>query len=108
MSRSFSYDLSLSESPADAQARLRQVVSDELRRSANMRLASEESHSLAFRPQWSWPLLAALFRVISREAVNLNFSAANGGTRVAVSGKVAGSAEKIANRDFWAQTLSAA
>ena len=76
-----------------------------MRQTAKMRLADQNSDSLSFRPQWSWLLLAALFRVIGREAVMLNFSAANGGTRVTVSGKVGGDAQKVANRDFWAQTL---
>jgi hypothetical protein len=78
-----------------------------MRQTARMRLANQNSNSLSFRPQWSWPLLAALFRVIGGEAVTLSFSAANGGTRVTVSGKVGGDAEKVADRDFWAQTLGA-
>jgi len=106
MSQSFSYELSVSGSPADAQARVPGAVSDRMRQSAKMRLANQDSDSLSFRPQWSWPLLAALFRVIGGEAVTLNFSAADGGTRVTVSGKVGGDAEKVANREFWAQTLS--
>jgi hypothetical protein len=77
-----------------------------MRQTAKMRLSNQDSNSLSFRPQWSWPLLAALFRVVGGEAVTVNFSAANGGTRVTVSGKVGGDAEKVANRDFWAQTLS--
>jgi len=107
MSRSFSYDLSMPETPADAQARVRGVVTDQLRQTAKMRLASEQSNSLTFRPQWSWPLLAALYRMISGEAVKVNLSAIDSGTRVAVSGKVAGGAEKVADRQFWAQTLGA-
>lgn len=107
MSQSFSYDLSVSGSPADAQARLRDVVTEQLRQSAKLRLASEDSNSLAFRPQWSWPLLAAASRMMSGETVKLNFSADNGGTHVAVSGKVGGSAEKVASREFWAQALGA-
>jgi hypothetical protein len=82
-------------------------VAERMRQTARMRLANQNSNSLSFRPQWSWPLLAALFRVIGGEAVTLSFSAANGGTRVTVSGKVGGDAEKVADRDFWAQTLGA-
>jgi hypothetical protein len=105
VSQSFSYDLAVSGSPADAQARVQDAVIERVRQTAKMRLANQDSNSLAFRPQWSWPLLAALFRVIGGEAVKLNFSAADGGTRVTVSGKVGGDAEKVANRDFWTQTL---
>ena len=106
MSQSFSYDLSVAGSPADAQARVQGAVTERMRQTARMRLANQASNSLSFRPQWSWPLLAALFRMVGGEAVTLNFSAANGGTRVTISGKVGGDAEKVANRDFWAQTLS--
>jgi hypothetical protein len=74
---------------------------------AKMRLATENPNSLLFRPKWSWPLLAALFRVISGETVKMEFRADNGRTRVTVSGKVGGDAEKVAHRDFWAQTLGA-
>lgn len=106
MSRSFSYDLSLSGPPAEAQARVREVVTEELRQSAQMRLTNEDSNSLTFGPQWSWPLLVALSRRISGETVKLDFSAADGGTRVAVSGKVAGGAEKVAKQEFWTSALT--
>jgi hypothetical protein len=107
MSQSFSYDLSVPGSPADAQARVREGVTEQMKQTAKMRLASQDSNSLSFRPQWSWPLVAALFRVIGGEAVKLSFRAGDGGTHVAVSGKVGGDAARIANQDFWAQTLNA-
>jgi hypothetical protein len=107
MSQSFTYELSVAGSPSDAQARVRSAVTDRMRQAAKMRLAGQDASSLSFRPQWSWPLLAALFRNIGGEAVKLSFSADNGGTRVTVSGKVGGDAEKVAKRDFRAQTLSA-
>jgi hypothetical protein len=107
MSQSFSYDLSLSGSPADAQARVREPVTEQMSQTAKMRLAGQDPNSLSFRPRWSWPLLAALFRVIGGEAIKLTFNADEGGTRVTVSGKVGGDAEMVANRDFWARTLGA-
>jgi hypothetical protein len=64
VSQSFSYDLSVSGSPAEAQARVQAAVTDRMKQTAKMRLANQDSNSLSFRPQWSWPLLAALFRVI--------------------------------------------
>jgi hypothetical protein len=107
MAQSFSFDLSLSGSPGDAQARVKEAVTEQMRQTAKMRLASQDANSLSFRPQWSWPLLAALFRMIGGDGVKLAFGADDGGTRVTVSGKVGGDAEKVATRDFWAQTLSA-
>jgi hypothetical protein len=108
MARSFSHDLSVSGSPSDVQARLRGVLIERLRRSAKMRLASEQPNALAFRPRWSWPLALALYRMISGELVNVRFSAADGGTQVAVSGKVAGNAEAIADQEFWAEIVGTA
>lgn len=108
MARSFSHDLAVSGSPSDAQARLRGVLIERVRRSAKMRLASEQPSSLTFRPRWSWPLALALYRMISGEVVNVRFSATDGGTQVAVSGKVAGNAEAIADREFWAEIVGTA
>lgn len=107
MSQSFSYDLSLPGSPADAQARVKESVTEQMRQTAKMRLSSQDPESLSFRPKWGFPLVAALFRMIGGEGVKLNFTAAEGGTRVTVSGKVGGDGEKVANRDYWAETLSA-
>jgi hypothetical protein len=107
MARSFSHDLSVSGSPSDAQARLRGVLIERLRRSAKMRLASEQPNALTFRPRWSFPVALALYRMISGESVNVRFSAGDGGTRVAVSGKVAGNAEAIADQEFWTEILGA-
>jgi len=105
MSKSFSYDLSVAGSPSEAQARLREVVTQQLRQSAKMHLTSEDSNSLAFRPQWGFPLVATVARLIRGEGVKLSFSAGDGGTLVAVSGKVG--AERVASREFWAETLGA-
>jgi len=65
MARSFSHDLSVSGSPSDVQARLRGLLIERLRRSAAMRLASEQPSALSFRPRWSWPVALALYRMIS-------------------------------------------
>ena len=107
MARSFSHDLSVSGSPSDVQARLRGVLIERLRRSAKMRLAGEQPSALTFRPRWSWPVLLALYRMISGEVVHVSFSAGEGGTQVAVSGKVAGNAEAIADREFWTEIVGA-
>lgn len=105
MSKSFSYDLFVAGSPAEAQARVRDAVTERMPQTAKMRLANQDSNSLLSRPQWSWPALAAVFRIVGGEAVTLGFNADNGGTRVTVSGKVGGDAEKIANQEFWGKTL---
>ncbi|HUA45294.1 MAG TPA: hypothetical protein VMA77_08720 [Solirubrobacteraceae bacterium] len=109
MPESFSYDLSVPGTPAEALARLKGTVTERLRVAGRMRLAGEDANSLTFRPRWSFPLLLAASRTIGGETVKLNFSAGDGGTgtRVAVAGKVGGSVRKLATREFWAETLQA-
>lgn len=107
MARSFSLDLSVPGSPTDAQARLRGLLIERMRRSAQMRLTTEEPSSLTFRPRWRFPLVLALYHQFSGEAVQVKFSAAEGGTQVAVSGKVSGAAEVVADREFWTEALRA-
>lgn len=108
MPSTFSYDLSLADPPTKAQARLREAITQEVRRSAAMGPAGEETDSLTFRPQWGWPLVAAVTRRVRGEKINLRFNATDLGTTVAVTGKVAGPAEKVANREFWTRTLTEA
>jgi hypothetical protein len=108
MPRSFSYDLSLTETPTTAQARLRELVTEQVFKSADMRPAQEEADSMAFRPPWGWPLLLTLTRRLRGENINLKFRASDGGTTVAVTGKVAGAGETVASREFWTKTLTPA
>jgi len=107
MAESFSYELSVSGAPAEALARLKGTVTERLRVAGRMRLAGEDSSSLTFRPRWTFPVLLAATRTIGGETVKLSFTAGDGGTRVAVVGKVGGSARRLATREFWAETLQA-
>jgi hypothetical protein len=108
MPRTFSYDLSLTDSPTDAQARLRDVVIKQVHQSAAMRPTHNAPDSMTFRPQWGWPLLVSLTRQIRGENINLKFRATDSGSTVAVTGKVAGEAEMVATREFWTKTLTPA
>jgi hypothetical protein len=109
MAQSFTYDLPVPGTPAEAQARLKETVAERLRVVGRMRLATEDSSSLTFRPGWSFPVFLAASRMISGESVKLSFTAGDGagGTQVAVSGKVGGTAKRLATREFWAETLQA-
>jgi hypothetical protein len=106
MSHTFSYDLTLQDSPTDAQARVRETVISQLRDTAGLHLVDEASHSLAFGPQWSWPVLVALSHKMNGENVKLSFGVAGDGTDVTVSGKVAQNAKSVADRAFWANALT--
>jgi hypothetical protein len=107
MAQSFTYDLSVPGTPSEAQARLKGPVTERVRVTGRMRLAAEDSSSLTFRPGWSFPVFLAASRMISGETVKLSFTAGDGGggTQVAVSGKVGGSAKRLGTREFWAETL---
>lgn len=108
MPRTFSYDLPLTESPTQAHARLREVVTERILQSADMRPEHEVGDSMAFRPQWGWPLLVAATRRLRGENINLEFRATDLGTSVAVTGKVSGHAEMVASNEFWTKTLTPA
>jgi hypothetical protein len=108
MAQSFSYDLSLTESPSDAKARVIDAVKKQMRDAAKMKLASEDPSTLAFSPVLSWPLFIAASRAAGGENVTLSFAPDGAGTQVAISGKISGkNANVVASREFWAQTLGA-
>jgi hypothetical protein len=107
MAQSFSYDLSVAGSPTEVQARLKGTVTERLRSAASMRLAGEDGSSLTFKPRWTFPVTLAATRLIGGEGVKLSFTAANGATQVAVSGKVGNSSSKVASREFWTEALQA-
>jgi hypothetical protein len=108
MPRTFSYDLSLTEPPTEALARLREAVTEQVLESADMRPGHDAPDSMAFRPQWGWPLLVAVTRRVRGENINLEFRPTDLGTNVAVTGKVAGQAEQVASREFWTRALTPA
>src|ERR1700744_5203786 len=111
MPRFFSYDLRMTETPPQAQARVREAVTEQMRVSAGMRASAETPTSMTFQPQWGWPLIAALTRRLRGETVSLTFRAtelgtADYGTIVAVSGKVTSSGDKVASEEFWTGVLA--
>jgi hypothetical protein len=107
MPQSFSYDVSLAESPDKAHARVRDIVTEQVLKSAEMSPCLEGPASMAFRPKLGWPLMMTATRRIRGENINLEFQPSDLGTTVAVSGKVAGHAD-VASREFWTKTLTAA
>jgi hypothetical protein len=107
MPQTFSFGLSLSETPSEAHARVRESVTAQVFKSADMSPCLEGPVPLAFRPKLGWPLLAVATRRIRGENINLEFRPAATGTTVAVTGKVAGH-DEVASREFWTKTLTAA
>jgi len=123
VSQSFSYEFSTREAPQEALANLQRVLTDRLRRPSGgsgarnlhreMRLGKQTPTSLSYKPKLVAPLpistMVWLGRMISAEQIRVTFapSTDNGETRVTVSGKVGHGGEAVADREFWADALSA-
>ncbi|HUA48770.1 MAG TPA: hypothetical protein VMA77_26290 [Solirubrobacteraceae bacterium] len=122
MARTFSYELSTSGSPEEAQARLQRAISERLRRPTGggtagnlqhqLRLHEQTATSLSYKPKLAAPLPVSFSIWVSRmlrgENVEVQFApdGADGQTRIIVSGKVGGGTQAIADREFWTGILS--
>jgi hypothetical protein len=123
MAQTFSLEFSTSGTPEEARLRMERVLTNRLRRPSGgggarnlhreMRLSKQTPTSLTYKPKLVAPLpistIVWLGRVLSAEHVTLTF-AHNGGdgqTRITVSGKVGHGGEAIADREFWAEALTA-
>jgi hypothetical protein len=78
-----------------------------------MRLSEHTATSLTYKPKLVAPLpistMVSVRRLVSAERINVTFTP-NGGagqTRITVSGKVGHGGEALADREFWADVLSA-
>ena len=123
MARTFSYEFSTTGTPDDARARLQSALTDRLRRPSGgggasnlhreMRLSKHTATSLTYKPKLVAPLpvstMVWLGRVLSAEQINVTFTPDGGDreTRITVSGKVGHGGEVLADREFWADLLSA-
>ena len=123
MAQAFSYEFSTSGTPQEAQERLQRVLNERLRRPGGggaasnlhreMRLGRHTPTSLAYKPALRVPLPISisvwLGRVLQGENVNVTFepNTGDGETRVLVSGKVGRGGGAVADREFWAEALSA-
>ncbi len=123
MAQTFSYEFSTSGTPQEAQARLQSVLTERLRRPGGggsatnlhreMRLSKQTATSLSYKPTLRVPMpistIVWLGRLLQGEKVNVTFGpdGSEGETRVAVSGKVGHGGEAVADREFWAEALTA-
>ncbi len=107
MSRTSAYGLSLTGSSKDARARLRELVTEQVLQSTEMRPARDQPNSVASNPSVVGRCSSRSHAGLRGENINLSLSSTAQGTKVAVSGKVAGHGEKVSNRKFWARTLTA-
>lgn len=89
MASAFNIELSMSESPAEAQARAADAFTEPAL-AVGLRLTERGPSELKYRPLVQWPFLVVLWRNLNGEKMAVRFEPANGGgTRVTIDGAVA-------------------
>ena len=89
MASAFNIELSMSESPGDAQARAAGAFTEPAS-AIGLRLTERSAGELKYRPLVQWPVLIMLWRNLSGEKMTVKFEPAEGGgTRVTINGAVA-------------------
>ena len=96
MGSAFNIELSMSESPADAQARAADALTEPAS-AVGLRLIERGAGELKYRPLVQWPFLIVLWRNVNGERMPVKFEPADGdGTRVTISGAVARAKQPLA------------
>ncbi|MGO8904073.1 MAG: hypothetical protein ACLQMH_00440 [Solirubrobacteraceae bacterium] len=108
MAKAFSVELSLREAPSEAQARATTALKQPAA-AIGLRLKNQGAGELAYRPRVGFPFLVNLWHHLNREQMTVKFEpGATGGTRVMISGAVAGGRRALAaNREHWSEALGA-
>jgi hypothetical protein len=89
MASPFNVELSMSESPAEAQARAADAFTEPAS-AIGLRLTKRGAGELSYRPLIHWPFLVALWHNLNGEKMAIKFEpAADGGTHVTIDGAVA-------------------
>jgi hypothetical protein len=89
MASAFNIELSMSEPPAEAQARAADAFTEPAV-AVGLRLTQRGSGELKYRPLVQWPFLVVLWRNLNGEKMAVKFApASGGGTRVTIEGAVA-------------------
>src|SRR5579862_530782 len=106
MASPFSVEVSMSEAPAEAQARAATGLTDAAR-AVGLRLTKRGAGELGYRPRVQFPFLLMLWHNLNREQMTVTFSPEpNGGTRVRITGAVArGSHGLAADPEHWSEAL---
>ena len=106
MASPFSVELSMSEPPAEAQARAANSLNDAAR-AVGLRLTKRGAGELAYRPRVQFPFLIMLWHNLNRERMTVTFMPGDtGGTRVTISGAVARANHALAaDSGHWSEAL---
>lgn len=106
MASQFSVQLTMRESPSDAQARAATALSEPAR-ALGLRLKNRGAGELEYRPRIKWPLLVTLWHNLNHEQMTVKFVPADsGGTRVTISGTIPrGRHALAADPQHWSEVL---
>lgn len=106
MANAFNIELSMSESPAEAQARAARAF-NEPASALGLRLAKRGAGELRYRPLVQWPFLIVLWHNLNGEKMAVKFEPADdGGTHVTINGAVARGKHPLATDPrHWADAL---
>jgi hypothetical protein len=106
MASAFNIELSMSESPAEAQARAADALTEPAS-AIGLRLTERGAGELKYRPLVRWPFLIVLWRNLNGEKMTVKLEQADGGgTHVTISGAVARSKQPLAaDPEHWTYAL---
>jgi len=96
MASAFNIELSMSESPAEAQASAADALTEPAS-AIELHLTERGPGELKYRPLVQWPFLIVLWRNLNREKMAVKFEPADGGgTHVTIDGAVARAKQPLA------------
>ncbi|MFZ0385144.1 MAG: hypothetical protein WAL22_05745 [Solirubrobacteraceae bacterium] len=106
MARAFNVELSMSEPPAEAQARAAASFTEPAS-AIGLRLTERGPGELNYRPVVQWPFLIVLWHNLNGKKMTVKFEPADGsGTRVTITGAVArGKQPLAADPRHWTDAL---
>lgn len=109
MASPFTVELSMSEPPAEVQARAADALAEPAR-AVGLRLTKRGAGELQYKPRVQFPFLIMLWHNLNGERMTVKFaSAESGGTRVSISGAVARGRHALAvDPEHWTESLSGA
>jgi len=108
MATAFNVELSMRESPTEAQARAAAALKQPAH-SVGLRLTKQRAGELSYQPRVQFPFVLMLWHSLNREQMTVAFAPApDGGSTVKISGAVTRHNHTLAaDPEHWAEALGA-
>lgn len=108
MASPFNVEFSVTDPPADVQARAVDAL-EQPARAVGLRLTKRESGQFEYRPRVQFPFLLMLWHNLNGEKMTVRFEPGDaGGSRVTISGAVARANHPVASdAEHWSEALGA-